>query len=114
MAPVPGVIRRSARHGLVATLAALMICGGVGRRATRALAIRPLRDAGAHRRARAAMAGLLDGWRAGDLAGERRDRRNGVLPRLAVGQRGLGGQRRASEVGLRAPADRGPRWLRVG
>src|SRR5438046_10626898 len=35
MAPVPGVIRRSARHGLVATLAALMICGGVGRRAAR-------------------------------------------------------------------------------
>ncbi len=33
MAPVPGVIRRSARHGLVATLAALMISGGVGRRA---------------------------------------------------------------------------------
>jgi len=35
MGPVPGVIRRSARHGLVATLAALMICGGVGRRAAR-------------------------------------------------------------------------------
>ena len=34
MAPVPGVIRRSARHGLVATLAVLVICGA-GRRAAR-------------------------------------------------------------------------------
>src|SRR5438046_4428485 len=58
---------------------------------TRALAIRPLRDAGAHRRARRTMAGLLDGWRAGDLAGERRDRRNGVLPRTGLATRWLGG-----------------------
>ena len=71
------------------------------------LAVRPFRDAGAHRHARGAVAGVLDARRHEAVAAQRRDRHHGVLPRHAARQRRVGRRGALSgDLGRLEDADR--------